>query len=161
MPENTPFVQHVQHLCGNLCSTKLLIHKACAACAAKPAYFPHVRVRMREWKKCIAFRKYMVLHMLHMLHIPSKSMTYEKSDAAHVPAHAAQHKRTIHCTPENAAQMQQVVKNWPELHALVKSLQDQNLFPGLRNMQITIFGSAEHCAKGLGALLPENASKPD
>lgn len=99
--------------------------------------------------------------MLHMLHIPSKSMTYEKIDSAPVNALAARAKRTIRCTPENAAQMQQVVKNWPELHTLVKHLQEQNLFPGLRNLQITITGSETACAKGLGALLPKNASKPE
>lgn len=64
---------------------------------------------------------------------------------------------TIHCTPENAARFQQAVRAWPQLHALVQSLQAQNLFPGLRAAQITLTGSAEHCAKGLAALLPENA----
>jgi hypothetical protein len=42
-------------------------------------------------------------------------------------------------------------------NTVVKSLQEQNLFPGLRNLQITITGSETTCAKGLGALLPENA----
>lgn len=65
--------------------------------------------------------------------------------------------RTIPCTAENAAQMQRVVKSWPELHDLVQSLQAQDLFPGLRAVRITLTGSEEHCAKGLGALLPENA----
>ena len=66
-------------------------------------------------------------------------------------------ERTIRCTPENGADMQKVDRAWPELHALVQSLQAQDLFPGLRAMQITLTGSAEHCAKGLAALLPENA----
>lgn len=66
-------------------------------------------------------------------------------------------KKTIRCTPENAAQMQQVVKNWPELHRLVKHLQDQNHFPGLRAMQITLTGTQEYVDQGLAALLPENA----
>lgn len=66
-------------------------------------------------------------------------------------------ERTIRCTPENGAQMQKVVRAWPELHALVQSLQAQDLFPGLRAVQITLTGSAEHCAQGLAALLPENA----
>ena len=65
--------------------------------------------------------------------------------------------RTIPCTPENAAQMQRVVKAWPELHELVQSLQAQDLFPGLRAVRITLTGSEEHCARGLGALLHENA----
>lgn len=65
--------------------------------------------------------------------------------------------RTISCTPANAAQMQRVVKAWPELHDLVQGLQAQDLFPGLRAIRITLTGSDEHVAKGLGALLPENA----
>lgn len=66
-------------------------------------------------------------------------------------------ERVIRCTPENGAQFQRVVRAWPELHALVQSLQAQDLFPGLRAATITLTGSAEHCAKGLAALLPENA----
>lgn len=66
-------------------------------------------------------------------------------------------EKTIACTPANAAQMQRVVKAWPELHALVQQLQAQDLFPGLRGLSITLTGAEEHVAKGLGALLPENA----
>lgn len=76
-------------------------------------------------------------------------------------AHPAHAKKTIRCTPENAAQMQQVVKNWPELHALVKDLQAQGLFPGLRGLQITLTGSPGSLAAGLDALTPGNASKPE
>lgn len=64
--------------------------------------------------------------------------------------------RRIRCTPENAAHMQKVVKNWPELHSLVQSLQTQNLFPGLRALEITLTGSENSCAKGLGAITPQN-----
>lgn len=65
--------------------------------------------------------------------------------------------RVIRCTEENVTEFRQVVKAWPELYDLVKGLQEQNLFPGLRAMQITLTGSAEHVGKGLAALLPENA----
>lgn len=68
-------------------------------------------------------------------------------------------ERTIKCTPDNAAQFQQVVRHWPELHDLVKQLQAQDLFPGLRAMQITLMGDESHCARGLGALLPEDAQE--
>lgn len=81
----------------------------------------------------------------------------EKTNPAQGQNHGASRSRTILCTPENAAQMQQVVKAWPELHQLVQDLQAQEMFPGLRGLRITLTGSAEHCAKGLGALLPENA----
>jgi hypothetical protein len=66
-------------------------------------------------------------------------------------------ERLIRCTPENGAQFQQAVRAWPELRALVQSLQAQDLFPGLRAASIRLTGSAEHCAKGLGALTEENA----
>ena len=69
--------------------------------------------------------------------------------------------RTIHCTPENATEMQQVVKAWPELHRLVQNLQAQDLFPGLRGLSITLTGPQQHLDKGLAALLPPNAAKPD
>lgn len=121
--------------------------------------FPCVRRRARGIKKQNTFRKYIPLHILHILHIPSKSMTYPKKDAARMNAHPAQDKRTIRCTPENAAQMQQVVKHWPELHDLVKGLQDQGVFPGLRALQITLTGPADQVAQGLSALLPQNGSK--
>ena len=77
------------------------------------------------------------------------------------PAAAAQATRTIRCTPDNAREMQQVVKNWPELHALVQSLQAQDLFPGLRGLSITLTGPESFVSGGLGALTAENGSKRD
>jgi len=74
---------------------------------------------------------------------------------------AALASRTIRCTPDNAFEMQQAVKNWPELHALVQHLQAQDLFPGLRGLQITLTGSESFVGKGLGALTADNASKRD
>lgn len=130
----------------------------------KPSTFPCMRARARKTntaplskiRKPISTRH--TRHTRHTLidqQLTKKVMGDTMSDIPNT------HSRTIRCTPENAAQMQQVVKNWPELHALVKHLQDQNLFPGLRNLQITLTGSAETCAKGLGALLPQNAAKRD
>jgi hypothetical protein len=65
--------------------------------------------------------------------------------------------RTIACTPANAAQFQQLVKSWPELHALVQSLQAQDLFPGLRGLSATLSGPPDVLAQGLAAILPQNA----
>lgn len=65
-------------------------------------------------------------------------------------------KRVITCTPENAAQMREVVKQWPALHGLVGHLQSQGLFPGLRGLSIALSGDAEKVAKGLDALTGEN-----
>ena len=68
-------------------------------------------------------------------------------------------KKVIRCTPDNAAQMQQAVKAWPELHDLVQSLQAQDMFPGLRALSITLEGSAEFVGKGLDAVAEINATK--
>ena len=68
-------------------------------------------------------------------------------------------KRVIRCTQDNAREMQQAVKAWPELHALVQSLQAQDLFPGMRGLTITLTGSAELVGKGLAAVAEINAAK--
>ena len=69
--------------------------------------------------------------------------------------------RTIRCTPDNAREMQQMVKQWPELHALVKDLQAHNLFPGLRGLSVTLTGPQSFLAKGIGAVNEINAPKRD
>ncbi len=71
----------------------------------------------------------------------------------------AQTSRTIRCTPENARAMQQAVKAWPELHALVQDLQAQDLFPGLRALSITVTGSEALVDKGLDAVAEINATR--
>jgi hypothetical protein len=67
--------------------------------------------------------------------------------------------KTIRCTPENAAAMQRMVKNWPELHTLVQDLQAQGLFPGLRGLSVTLTGSAAFVARGIDAVNQINATK--
>lgn len=74
-------------------------------------------------------------------------------------AKPAQASRTIRCTLENAGDMQKAVKAWPELHALVQSLQAQGLFPGLRGLSITLTGRQELLDKGLAAVAEINAPK--
>jgi hypothetical protein len=69
--------------------------------------------------------------------------------------------RTIRCTPENAREMQQMVKAWPALHALVQDLQAQDLFPGLRALTVTVTGAPELVAKGLSAVAEINAPQRD
>ena len=68
-------------------------------------------------------------------------------------------KKVIRCTPENARDMQQAVKAWPELHALVQHLQEQDLFPGLRALSITLTGSEALVGKGLAAVAEINATR--
>ncbi len=67
--------------------------------------------------------------------------------------------KTIRCTPENARDMQQMVKQWPELHALVQHLQAQDLFPGLRALTVTLTGSEQFVAGGVAAVNQINATK--
>ncbi len=67
-----------------------------------------------------------------------------------------QAKRVIRCTPENAAEMRDLVKRWPQLDTLVHSLQGQGVFPGL---QITLTGTDEWVAQGLSAVASENTLK--
>ena len=69
--------------------------------------------------------------------------------------------RTIRCTPDNARDMQQMVKQWPELHALVQDLQAHNLFPGLRALSVTLTGPQTFVDGGIGAINQLNASKRD
>lgn len=67
--------------------------------------------------------------------------------------------KTVRCTEENAAEVQALVKQDPELLALVKQLQQQGLFPGLRAMSFTFTGDEQTLAKGLGAWPQKNGSK--
>lgn len=67
--------------------------------------------------------------------------------------------RTIRCTEENARDFQRLVKADPELSALVRDLQRDGLFPGLRSMSITLTGDESTLVKGLGAWPTKNASK--
>ena len=66
--------------------------------------------------------------------------------------------RRIRCTPENAAEFAQTVKEWPELHDLAKNLHAKGLLHGLRNVQITITGAQEEVEKGLAAVREQNAA---
>ena len=69
--------------------------------------------------------------------------------------------RTIRCTPDNARDMQQMVKQWPQLHDLVQNLQAQGMFPGLRALSVTLTGPAEFVAGGIGAINQLHAAKRD
>ena len=69
--------------------------------------------------------------------------------------------RTIRCTPDNAREMQQMVKNWPQLHDLVQNLQAQDMFPGLRGLSVTLTGPQSFVDGGIGAINQLNAPKRD
>lgn len=87
--------------------------------------------------------------------LESKKM--EEAPKARAPAAT----RTIRCTPDNARDMQQMVKQWPELHALVQDLQAQGVFPGLRGLSVTLTGPELFLSKGVAAVNDLNAPKRD
>ncbi|MBV7418456.1 hypothetical protein KW830_08300 [Comamonas sp. CMM03] len=105
-------------------------------------------------------------HTPHSPHTPHGKQTrrfYAPQHAPHIPhtpffegIEMGEVKRVIACTEENAAQMREVVRQWPQLQSLVTGLQAQGLFPGLRAMQITLTGDAAKVGKGLAALTGEN-----
>lgn len=68
--------------------------------------------------------------------------------------------KTIRCTEANAAEFQALVRRWPDLQGLVRALQAQDLFPGLRAMQVTLTGSAAWVAQGL-AVVAASATPAD
>lgn len=67
--------------------------------------------------------------------------------------------KTIRCTPDNAVEMQRMVKQWPELHTLVQDLQTQGLFPGLRGLSVTLTGSPTFVAGGIASVNQINATQ--
>lgn len=60
-------------------------------------------------------------------------------------------------TPQTAGDFRAVIRAWPDLHALVQRLQADNLFPGLRGLQIAVTAAPERLAAGVVAALPQNA----
>lgn len=180
MTVNACFVPGVQGLCRGLCR----VFHSCAACAGS-----HIGVRTQRKTKTASTQKRVLLrictrHMMHMLHTLDSYTYFHASPCTRrctpgtdtprarlLPIFLFRKevmeenptqplaKKVIRCTPENAAAMQQAVKAWPELHALVQDLQAQNLFPGLRALQITLTGNEQFVAKGLAAVAEINATR--
>lgn len=61
-------------------------------------------------------------------------------------------ERTIRCTPDNEAEFRAAIKSDPHLLQLMKGLQAQGVFPGLRAVTLTVTGDAQTVARGLAAL---------
>lgn len=162
------------NVCGMACAIKSLISKGCALCApstytvvqAGACTHMHAGVCM-----CVRLHAAHSAHSAHLMHINHLRIRHGAHIAAHHAAHHSttpflkeeemeeEKKRVIGCTPENAAQMKRVVQGWPQLHGLVKQLQEADLFPGLRAVQITLTGSAEFVGQGLDALDPEKRAE--
>lgn len=51
-------------------------------------------------------------------------------------------ERTIRCTPDNEAEFRAAIKSDPHLLQLMKGLQAQGVFPGLRAVTLTVTGDA-------------------
>lgn len=151
--------------CGIKCGIKPLIFKACAVCA--------VSILTRTpGRTCVCMRVRVHVHVCmdtaHTAHTAhANQIKHLRKPPYRTPHPTYRTKRKmdeknqttlIRCTPENAKKFQEVVKSWPELHELVKSLQDQDLFPGLRAMQIQLTGDEKTLSKGLDALIEKNAS---
>ena len=69
-------------------------------------------------------------------------------------ANAKTMAQTIRCTEANQDEFRALVKSCDQLSGLVKGLQAQGVFPGLRGMSITVTGDERELAKGLGAWVP-------
>ena len=185
MMKNSRSVPDVPGLCRALCR----VFRSCAGCAGSPigVRVTHKRKTTHTKKHglmCIYTRH--TRHTRHMLdsytffHITpgTRYGTPGTDTPMHAPdsliyslkgkkmgetpkALAPATSRTIRCTPENAGEMQQMVKQWPELHALVQQLQAQNLFPGLRSLSVTLTGPQSFVDGGIDAVNQLNAPKRD
>lgn len=94
-----------------------------------------------------ALTRYTMPHSTpHIPHTPSHPSPKKEGAAVEGEEGA---RRVIACTPDNARQMADLVRSWPELNSLVRGLQAQELFPGLRAMHVTLTGSAEFVSKDL------------
>lgn len=154
---------------GMVCGIKSLIHKGCGACGAThlTGACAGMRTHMRACVcRCVHVHAPHTPHAPHIKRDKDLQHMFAPLPAPHIPHNPffkgnemlEEEKRVIRCSPNNTAQMQRVVRNWPQLHSLVKGLQAQGLFPGLRSLQITLTGSPEFVGKGLGAIDSENAS---
>ncbi|MBB3642597.1 hypothetical protein [Variovorax atrisoli] len=68
-------------------------------------------------------------------------------------------KRVIRCNESNAPEFLAMVNRWPELKALVRSLRDAGLFPGLRGLQVTLTGTHAGVSEGLASVGGDGGSK--
>jgi len=172
MTQKPHFVPGVPGLCRALCR----VFRSCAGCAGsithartrktKTTNTPHKRAHMRIYTRHTRHTRHIVDIYTYFSHTPGthpgtpgtrarsplffnlKKKMMEKTQS-----------KTIRCTPENAAEIQRMVKNWPQLHNLVQDLQAQNLFPGLRGLSITLTGAPSFVAGGVTAVNQINASK--
>jgi hypothetical protein len=178
MTKNASFVPGVPGLCRALCR----VFHSCAGCAGSPtcartrknsaSITPHKRTHARIYTRHTRHTRHMLDLYTYFSRVPG---TRPGTPGTGTPTRAPNplffilkkkmeektRTRTIRCTPDNALEMQQMVKQWPELHALVQDLQAQGVFPGLRALTITLTGPEIFLSKGVGAVNDLNAPKRD
>ncbi len=173
------FVPDVPGLCRGLCRG----FHSCAGCAGSPMYAraPH-KTKTTSHKNRVPLR-ICTRHTRHTRHTLDSYTYFHASSGTHsgTPGtdtsracsplifsfkkdvmedpNQTRHTRCIRCTPENAPAMRQAVEGWHDLYTLVKELQAQGVFPGLRGLTITLTGSEEMVGKGLAAVTELNAVK--
>lgn len=144
--------------CAIVCGVKSLIYIGCAVCA--PSFAPaHAGMRVCRRAHLRTPVRLYPAHTAHTAHVNTHAglrvfacrtispthCTKEKMDCQQV-------KKTIRCTEDNLPEFKQALHDWPELNSLCRDLIAQGVFPGLRSMQITLSGSPEIVAQGLGAI---------
>jgi hypothetical protein len=90
----------------------------------------------------------------------SPFISFEKKSVMEDNPTPPQATQTIRCTPENLAEFRQTVKGWRELHQIVDELIANDLFGGLRGVQITLTGDKSTVDKGLAGVREITAQKP-
>lgn len=151
--------------CAIVCGSKSLIYMGCAVCAASFAV-SHAGVRVCRRAHVRTPVRLYPAHTAHTAHTNAHaglrvfarrttsptSCTKEKMDCLPV-------KKTLRCTEENLPEFKQALRDWPELGTFCRDLIAQGVFPGLRSLQITLTGTPEGVAQGLGAIPALIASK--
>lgn len=149
------FVQGVHGVCRVLCR----VFPSCAGCAGSIHVGGRVRARNQTQQHTGLFTRNPpctpCTYCTHLL----KQQLMKNSPCTNECTPCTDGVRVIRCSAENAKEVQQLVKNDQELLALVQSLQEQGMFPGLRALSFTFTGDANSLAKGLGAWPVKNATQ--
>ncbi|WP_445287684.1 hypothetical protein [Variovorax atrisoli] len=70
-------------------------------------------------------------------------------------------ERVIRCNESNAPEFLAMVNRWPDLKALVRTLREADLFPGLRGMQVTLTGTPAWVSEGLASVGADGGSEKE
>lgn len=152
-------------VCGIVCGAKSLIYMGCAVCAASIAH-SHAGVRVCRRAHVRTPVRLYPAHSAHTAHtsIHAGLRAFARRTTSPTPRTKEMMdcqpvEKVIRCTEENAPEFKQALRDWPELGTLCRDLMAQGVFPGLRGLQITLTGTKEGVAQGLGAIPALIASK--